>query len=128
MDDVTVMGQGQLQSLSNRIRVAGGHPAAVNQRTIAVGRDSQGRLFAGSSNGFDAGQRAAADALGIPRVPSRTIPNPAGGHTRLHAEENLLNAVPELRTVGTSKRFPCGASERNCGAQLQAAGVKVDNR
>src|SRR5439155_14567962 len=54
-----------LTDLADEVRTSGLHPAAVNQRTIAVGADSEGSLFAGSSNGFDAGQRAALERLGI---------------------------------------------------------------
>lgn len=101
-----------------RIRNAGLHPAARNNRTIAVGEDAGGRLYAGSSNGFDRGQRAAAEALGIKCVSCK-----AGAH----AEENLLREVPGLRRVGTSKRSPCGPAEHNCRAQLEERGVDIEN-
>lgn len=110
-----------LRSLAEQIRTAGRPGAAVNQRTIAVGEDAAGSLYAGSSGGFDAGQRAAADALGIIRVPSRTV----GGQV-LHAEENLVGAVPDLQRVGTSVRPPCGPLEHNCAAMLDELGVVVD--
>lgn len=76
--------------------------------------DAQGGIYAGSSNGFDAGQRAMLGKLRIPRVP---------GSGNLHAEEELLDRVPNLRTVGTSKRRPCGPDEHNCSQQLTDAGV-----
>ena len=110
-----------LRSLAAQIRTAGRAGAAANQRTIAVGEDAAGNLYAGSSGGFDAGQRAAADALGIARVPSRTVAGEA-----MHAEENLLGAVPDLRRVGTSVRMPCGPSEHNCAALPDGLGVVVD--
>jgi hypothetical protein len=53
----------------------------VYQRTIAVGADSEGGRFAGSSNGFDAGQRPVLERLGIIRVP---------GSGALDAGEELL--------------------------------------
>ncbi|MGI9303951.1 MAG: polymorphic toxin-type HINT domain-containing protein, partial [Gammaproteobacteria bacterium] len=106
--------KGALKSAAAEIREAGVHPAARNQRVVAVGEDASGNLFAGSSKFFDKGQRAAADALGIKRVPSRK------GN---HAEENLLDAVPDLRRVGTDKLDPCP----NCLRQLIERGVKIDN-
>lgn len=106
-----------LKSLASEVREAGLHPAARNNRTIAVGIDADGGLFAGSSNGFDAGQRAALARLGITRVP---------GSGALHAEEELLRGVPTLQRVGTSVRAPCGASEHNCALQLIERGVGVE--
>jgi hypothetical protein len=99
------------------VREAGLHPAARNHRTIAVGADSEGSLFAGSSNGFDAGQRAVLERLGITRVP---------GSGKLHAEEELLRGVPGLQRVGTSVRSPCGPAEHNCALQLVQRGVEVE--
>jgi hypothetical protein len=83
------------QKAANQVRSAALHPAAANHRTIAVGVNSEGQLFAGSSNGFDAGQRAALENLGMTRVP---------GSAALHAEEELLRAVPDLQQIGTSVR------------------------
>lgn len=105
-----------LRNMASQIRQSGLHPIARNNRTIAVGQDDAGTLYAGSSNGFDAGQRAALEQLGIVRVPG------SGG---LHAEEELLREVPQLARVGTSVRVPCGPSEKNCMAQLLARGVQV---
>jgi RHS repeat-associated protein len=110
-------GGSSLKALASKIRTSGRHPAVVNQRTIAVGADSQGGLFAGSSGGFDAGQRAALARLGITRVP---------GSAELHAEEELLRGVPGLQRVGTSIRLPCGPAEHNCAQQLIDAGVEVE--
>src|SRR5262249_43036206 len=84
-----------LVALASKIRGAGRHPAARNNRVIAVGVDAQGKLVAGSSNGFDRGQRAAAEALGIECVPSKKA---------CHAEENLMREVSTLQKVGTSRR------------------------
>ena len=109
--------RGKLQKLAAEIR-EGGSEQARNRRVIAVGEDADGALHAGSSNGFDAGQRAAADRLGIQRVPSRR---------GAHAEEDLLREVPGLKRVGTSRRSPCGPGEHNCAGQLRAAGVEIDN-
>ena len=106
----------KLRDLAADVREAGLHPAARNNRTIAIGVDENGQLWAGSSNGFDAGQRAALERLGIKRVP---------GSGALHAEEELLRGVPNLKEVGTSVRMPCGPTEHNCAAQLGNAGVKV---
>lgn len=111
-------GRGRLQRMANEIRGGGLHPASRNQRTIAVGQDGGRQLHAASSNGFDAGQRAAADRLGVNRVRHRR------GE---HAEEDLLREIPDLKRVGTSKRAPCGPSEKNCAQQLKDAGVEVDN-
>ena len=80
--------------------------------------DSNGALHAGSSNGFDAGQRAKADELGIKRVPT--------GKNK-HAEENLMKCVRGLKSVGTSKRDPCGPGEHDCEGQLKNAGIDIDN-
>ena len=109
--------RGRLTGLANEIREAGSVQAR-SRRTIAVGEDASGGLHAGSSNGFDAGQREAADRLGVRRVPSRR---------GTHAEEDLLREVPGLRRVGTSRRAPCGPGEHNCAGQLQQAGVEVDD-
>lgn len=106
-----------LRSLAQQVREAGLHPAAVERRTIAIGANSEGELFAGSSNGFDAGQRAALEDLGITRVP---------GSPELHAEEELLRGVPGLTRVGTSVRMPCGPLEHDCALQLANAGVQVE--
>lgn len=102
------------------------HPAAMNHRVIAVGVDGDGHLWAGSSNGFDPGQRAALSRLGITRVP---------GSSYLHAEEELLPqaaatrglpGVPNLRRIGTSVRYPCGPLEHDCLGQLTNAGVGIE--
>ena len=106
-----------LKSLASEVREAGVHPAARNRRTIAVGEDEAGNMFIGSSNGLDAGQRAAARRLGLMRVP---------GSSSLHAEEELLRGVPTLRRVGTSVRSPCGPAEHGCAIQLRMRGVEVD--
>jgi len=55
----------RLTDTADRIRTSGGHPAARNQRTIAVGEDGAGNLYAGFSNGCDAGQRAALETEGF---------------------------------------------------------------
>ena len=75
---------------ADRLR-SGVHPAAANHRTIAVREAASGKLYVGSSNGFDAGQRAAIDIHGVQRVP---------GSGSLHAEEELLRAVPDLQRAG----------------------------
>jgi hypothetical protein len=106
-----------LRSLASQVRVAGQHLAARNQRTIAVGVDSKGNLFAGSSSGFDKGQRAVLNELGITRV---------AGSGKLHAEEELMREVPDLWRIGTSVRMPCGPAEHNCALQLLLRGVVVE--
>jgi YD repeat-containing protein len=106
-----------LKDLANKVRMSGLHPAAVNERTIAVGANAEGKLFAGSSSGFDAGQRAALERLGISRVP---------GSSALHAEEELLRGVPDLQRIGTSLRAPCGPLEHNCLQQLIDRGVTIE--
>jgi RHS repeat-associated protein len=118
VNPVTGKPKGALQKLAKMIREAGKHKPAINQRVIAVGQNAAGVLFAGSSNGFDAGQRAMADKLGIQRVPSST------GN---HAEENLVKCVPDLKSVGTSKREPCGPTEHNCAGKLAELKIDVDN-
>jgi RHS repeat-associated protein len=109
---------GDLVQKADTIRRAGSHPASRNQRTIAVGEDASGTLYAGSSNGFDRGQRAAAEGLGVRCVSCK------GG---AHAEENLIREVPNLQGVGTSSRLPCGVGEHNCRGQLEQRGVRIDN-
>jgi hypothetical protein len=108
-----------LTSAAREINEAGIHPATRNQRTIVVGEDAAGNRYAASSNGFDKGQRAAADALGIKRVP--TIKGK-------HAEESLMEAVPDVKRIGTWKRDPCGAGEHNCAGQAAAKGVEVERK
>jgi hypothetical protein len=107
-----------LRSLAEEVRTSGLHPLAVDKRTIAVGIDAEGNLFAGSSNGFDRGQSAALSRLGISKVT---------GSSKLHAEEELLRGVPNLKRVGTSVRMPCGASEHNCALQMSDRGVEMEN-
>ena len=106
-----------LHEIADEIRTAG-HPIAADRRTIAVGQDAQGNLHVGSSNGLDAGQRAAAERLGINQVQS--VPG-------LHAEEELMKAVDNLTAVGTSRRLPCGVGEHNCSGQLLDRGIGVTN-
>lgn len=106
-----------LKQLADRVRGAGLHPAAINQRAIAVGMDSQGNLFAGSSNGFDAGQRAVLEWLGIERVP---------GYGMLHAEEELMMQVPDLERIGVSGPPICGPESHNCMGQLAKLGVQIE--
>jgi uncharacterized protein RhaS with RHS repeats len=114
-----VAAQRNLSGLSDLIRDGGQHPAARNNRVIAVGENSQGELFAGSSNGLDKGQRAIAKENGIAIVRSKR---------GAHAEENVMRDVPDLKRIGTSRRSPCGPSEHNCARQLSERGVEVENK
>lgn len=106
-----------LKKMASEIREGGQHPAARNNRTIAVGEDAEGNLFAGSSNRFDRGQKVVAEKLGVKIVKSK-----AGQH----AEENLMREVPGLKRVGTSVRAPCGPTEHNCAQQLADALIEVE--
>jgi hypothetical protein len=110
-------GPQSLKSLADQVRLAGRHPAAINQRVIAIGEDSQGQLHAGSSSYFDAGQRAALRELGIGRVP------PIQGY---HAEEEILTGVPDLVRIGISGQPPCGPEAHDCLGQLTNAGVEIE--
>ncbi|MFV0506142.1 MAG: hypothetical protein ACK5L5_05450 [Bacteroidales bacterium] len=92
-------------------------------RTVAVGQDVDGNLFAASSNGLDAGQRAKALELGITSLNSSTV---MVDGKNLHAEEVRLKDVDNLDTVGTWKRVPCGSDEHDCAKQLKDKGVKVE--
>jgi hypothetical protein len=103
--------------IADEIRTSG-HPIAASRRTIAVGEDAAGNLHVGSSNGLDRGMREAADRLGVNQVPSRP---------GLHAEEELMEAIDDLKRVGTSKRLPCGPGEHNCAQQLLDRGIEVTN-
>ncbi|WP_454854038.1 RHS repeat-associated core domain-containing protein [Promicromonospora soli] len=78
-----------LRAIAAVVRGSGIHAAARNNRTIAIGVNADGRLFAGSSNGFDAGQRAALERWGITRVP---------GSGKPHAER-VLRARPDLASI-----------------------------
>jgi RHS repeat-associated protein len=118
INPVTGRPKGELQKLASEIRAAGKHPITQNNRVIAVGMGPDGKLYAASSNGFDAGQRKKADELGIQRVPTKADK---------HAEESLVAAVPEVKSVGTSRRDPCGPDEHNCAKQLEDKGIDVDN-
>lgn len=108
-----------LKGYAQQIREAGLHPASVNERTIAVGQDAAGNLSAGSSNGFDAGQRAMADSLNI-----RRAPNLFGKH----AEENLISDYEgklwPLERVGTDPQGPCGPTWHDCAGQLGNLGIE----
>jgi hypothetical protein len=110
---------GRLQALAREIRSAGLSPQSRNRRVIAVGEDSAGKLHVGSSNGLDPGQRAAAARMGI---------SPVKSIRWLHAEEELLRAISDLKRIGTSRRGPCGAGEHDCAGKLGARGVEIDNR
>jgi hypothetical protein len=87
-----------------------------------VGVDGDGKLYAASSGGFDKGMKEAANSLGIEMVDSKA-------RYKLHAEENLMNAVRDLKAVGTSKRDPCGTApkDHNCKQQLEDKKIFVDN-
>jgi RHS repeat-associated protein len=87
---------------------------AAGAMVVAVGQDSSGKLWAGSSNGFDASQRRKLDEMGIEKV---------SGYPGLHAEEELLKEVPDLERVGTYRRPQCGPAEHDCGSQLRQRGV-----
>lgn len=114
---------GELTSLAQQISEGGDHFFARVMRTVAVGRDSEGRLFAASSNGLDAGQQAKALELGVTPLNSSTV------HVdgkNLHAEEVLLHHVEGLTEVGTWRRAPCGPDEHNCHQQLIDRGIKIE--
>ncbi len=104
--------------MAREIRVSGTHAAARNQRVIAVGVDRKGNLYAGSSNYFDKGQKAATDRLGVKRVKA---------DRKLHAEEELMAEVDDLVRVGTSKLDPCGPDWHDCLGQLLSKGIEIDN-
>jgi hypothetical protein len=110
--------KGALRKLAEQIRLAATHPAAANQRTIAVAVTKDGKMYAGSSNGFDRGQREMAEMLGIECVSCKK---------GAHAEENLLREVDDMERVGTSERAPCGPGEHNCLGQLEERGIEIDN-
>ncbi|WP_232241240.1 LamG-like jellyroll fold domain-containing protein [Kutzneria sp. 744] len=109
-----------LVDMAQQVRTSGKPGPQVNQVTMAVGETESGELSIASSHGFDRGQRAAADDLGLRRVPSLT------GN---HAEENLLddnpaNLLDNLKRVGTSSRAPCGPGEHNCAGKLDGRGIE----
>jgi hypothetical protein len=106
---------------AKQIRLAGTDPQSRDRRTFAVGKDDQGKLWAGSSNGFDKGQKAMCVQLGIETVPTRYDK---------HAEENLLAhwwLEQHLKVVGTSKLDPCGPEWHDCEGQLLQKRVIIDN-
>jgi hypothetical protein len=108
-----------LKGYARQIREAGDHVRAVEERVIAVGQDEGGNLVAGSSNGFDAGQRAMADSLGI-----RTVTN----HLGQHAEEDLISdnegSLWPLKRVGADPQAPCGIDRNDCAGQLGRLGIE----
>jgi hypothetical protein len=103
--------------LAEEIRL-GGHFLAAARRTIAVGQDAAGSLFVASSNRLDSGMRAVAQRLGVKEIPSVI---------GKHAEEVLMEGVPDLVRIGTSKRLPCGLGEHNCLEQLISKGIEITN-
>jgi hypothetical protein len=103
--------------LAEEIRL-GGHFLAAARRTIAVGQDAAGSLFVASSNRLDSGMRAVAQRLGVKEIPSVI---------GKHAEEVLMEGVPDLVRIGTSKRLPCGPGEHNCLEQLISKGIEITN-
>ncbi|WP_217602150.1 RHS repeat-associated core domain-containing protein [Chitinophaga sp. GbtcB8] len=114
---------GFLTGLAKDISDSGDHFFSQKLRTVAVGQDADGKLFAASSNGLDAGQRAKAIELGVTPLNSSTV---MVDGKNLHAEEVLLKEVDDLKAVGTWKRAPCGADEHNCLQQLIDKGVKIE--
>jgi hypothetical protein len=103
--------------LAEEIRL-GGHFLAAARRTIAVGQDAAGNLFVASSNRLDSGMRAVAQKLGVKEIASVI---------GKHAEEALMEGVPDLVRIGTSRRLPCGPGEHNCLAQLISKGIEITN-
>ena len=99
------------------------HFFAKVMRTVAVGQDSKGNLFAASSNGLEPGQVEVARSLGV--TPLNTSTMEVNGKN-LHAEEVLLRQVSDLEAVGTWKRLPCGDTEHNCMQQLIDADIKIE--
>jgi RHS repeat-associated protein len=116
---VEFYGPKSLREMAREVHGAADSPFAL-RRTIAIGQDAEGSLWAGSSNGFDRGQRAALERLGINRV--------VGSNT-LHAEGELLRAdkggLFTLKSVGTWSRMPCADAGFMCAASLDARGVTV---
>ena len=96
------------------------HPLyGIILRTHAVAEDANGQLWVGaSSGGFDSEQRQVAEGLGLNFVQTR------GDN---HAEENLMQQVPNIVRMGTS-RAPCppGPKTHGCAVQLQERGIIVD--
>jgi RHS repeat-associated protein len=111
--------KGELQDAAAAVRTAANHPAAANQRTVAVGQRQNGERVVSSSNGLDPGQKKKAAELGLTVVSSKV------DH---HAEENLMKAHDDLTSIGTSARQPCGADEHNCAAQMAERGIENNNR
>lgn len=119
--------QTSLRALARQVRTAGDHEAAINRRTFAVGEDSAGKLYVGSSNGFDKGQADMAEELGLTRVPSRR--DKENGGRRMHAEENLVAVVPDLKRMGTDVRMPCDGTrprDHNCEGLLHSHGIEIE--
>ena len=119
--------QTSLRALARQVRTAGDHEAAINRRTFAVGEDSAGKLYVGSSNGFDKKQADMAEELGLTRVPSRR--DKENGGRRMHAEENLVAAVPDLKRKGTDVRMPCDGTrprDHNCEGLPHSHGIEIE--
>ncbi|WP_156966825.1 hypothetical protein [Actinomyces israelii] len=119
--------QTSLRALARQVRTAGDHEAAINRRTFAVGEDSAGKLYVGSSNEFDKGQADMAEELGLTRVPSRR--DKENGGRRMHAEENLVAVVPDLKRMGTDVRMPCDGTrprDHNCEGLLHSHGIEIE--
>ncbi|EEF78359.1 RHS repeat-associated core domain-containing protein, partial [Phocaeicola coprophilus] len=112
-----------LTELAKEISESANHFLAEVCRTVAVGQDATGGLFAASSNGLDPGQVAKCQELGVTPLNTSTVH--VNGQN-LHAEEVLLKNVENLKTVATWKRMPCGPGEHNCMQQLKDLGIKVE--
>jgi hypothetical protein len=105
----------ELKAFAQFIRGAAETNQAAGQRTIAVAQAPDGSLYAGSSYGFDAGQKAMAQLLGINLIPT---------DRRLHAEENLIKFLKgNFCTVGTYQQAPCGPDRHDCAGQLTRLGI-----
>jgi hypothetical protein len=95
----------ELAAIASRIKHAPDvHDAQLSQQVIAVGTDADGTLVAASntSSSFTRGQRAIMEEMGVLQAPSRTVVG-----DKLHAEENLLGAMPNPTGIGTSSLEPC---------------------
>jgi RHS repeat-associated protein len=110
-------GAQSLKSLADQVRLGARYPQAAKMRVIAIGENSQGELFAGSSNGFDPGQLRVLKELGIGRVPA------IEGY---HAEEEILTYVPDLVRIGVSGQPPCSPERHDCLGKLIRAGVEIE--
>jgi RHS repeat-associated protein len=97
----------QLADMAARIKDAGDtSPPYGPMQVIAVGANRDGTLVVAAKNTgstwWTKEQNNVMAEMGVERAPTKRVPG-----VKVHAEDNLLNALPDTTGVGTSRMTPC---------------------